>query len=332
MKIKKRTIVFSILIIIVGLAFYPSPENPPIKYIDRQTGEIKIEKVAGEQWLVWLYNNPIGELSLHSMVKRKFVSSWYGAMMDSPNSIDKIEPFVEDYNIDLSIAQKQEFNSFNDFFIRKLRLEARPVNSDSNVIVSPADGKILAYADISEHDFIVKGYKFNVSEFLNNTILARKYMGGSLMLFRLCPVDYHRFHFPVSGIVSSVTNIDGDYYSVNPIAIKKIVEVFCENKREYVSISTQKFGDVIMAEIGATMVGSIIQTYEGNEVKKGEEKGYFKFGGSSVLLLFEKGKVRIDDDLLRNTANDLETEVKIGERIGVKSLRSLVQARDSSTN
>lgn len=317
MKIKKRIILLTILLIFTGLAFYPSPENLSIKYVDRQTGEIEIEKIAGENWLIWLYNNPIGELSLNTLVKRKLISEYYGKRMDSPKSIEKIEPFVTDYDIDLSIAQKQEFSSFNDFFIRKLKPEARPVNIDSNVVVSPADGKILAYADISDQDFIVKGYRFNVFEFLEDSNLAEKYKDGSLMLFRLCPLDYHRFHFPVGGKVSSVTKIDGDYYSVNPIAIKKVVEVFCLNKREYVTISTMEFGDVIMAEIGATMVGSIIQTYEGNEVNKGEEKGYFKFGGSSVLLLFEKGEIEIDSDLLINTTNSIETEVRMGERIGV---------------
>ena len=315
MKIKKKTIVFSVLVIFIALSFYPSPENLPIKYVDRQTGEIKIEKVAGEKWLVWLYTNPVGELSLHSLVKRKFVSSYYGEMMDSPKSIDKIEPFVEEFDIDLSIAQKQEFSSFNDFFVRKLKKEARTIIRDSNVVVSPADGKILAYADINNQDFIVKGYKFDVKEFLEDAALAEKYKNGSLIIARLCPTDYHRYHFPISGKVSSAIEIDGDYYSVNPIAVKKIIEVFCINKREYITISTREFGDVIMAEVGATMVGSIIQTYKSDIAVKGEEKGYFKFGGSSVLLLFEKGKIRIDDDLLINTQNNLETEVKMGERI-----------------
>lgn len=315
MKIKKRTIVLTLIVIIAGLAFYPSTDNTPIKYVDRQTSEIKTEKVAGENWLIWLYNNPIGELSLNTLVKRKFLSEYYGKRMDSEASADKIEPFVTDYDIDLSIAQKQVFSSFNDFFIRKLKPETRPINKDSNAVVSPADGKILAYTDISKQDFIVKGYKFNVHDFLQDSARSKIYENGSLMLFRLCPVDYHRFHFPVSGAVSEVTKIDGDYYSVNPIAIKKIVEVFCLNKREYVSISTIEFGDVIMAEIGATMVGSIIQTYKGVEVNKGDEKGYFKFGGSSVLLLFEQGKIEIDTDLLINTVNGFETEVKMGERI-----------------
>ncbi|MEZ5197638.1 MAG: phosphatidylserine decarboxylase [Bacteroidales bacterium] len=315
MKIKKRIIVLVVFAILIGLAFYPSPDNQPIKYVDRQSGEIEVEKVAGENWLVWLYNNPIGELSLHALVKRKFVSDYYGKHMDSPKSADKISPFIEDFNIDLSIAQKQEFETFNDFFVRKLKPEARPVIPDSNVVISPADGKVLAYANISNQDFIVKGYRFNVNDFLNDSALGKKYLNGSLMLFRLCPVDYHRFHFPVSGVASEPTYIDGDYYSVNPIAIKEIIEIFCLNKRQYVQISTKDFGDVIMAEIGATMVGSIIQTHHNKKVLKGEEKGYFKFGGSSVLLLFEKDKIRIDEYLLFNTANNLETEVRMGEKI-----------------
>ena len=317
MKIKKCHIVISLFMIFVGLALVPSGKNIPIRYIERSSGEMKTEKVAGEKWLVWLYNNPVGEISLWAMVKRKFVSSFYGGMMDKESSADKIPGFVKEYGIDLSIAQKTDFASFNDFFVRKLKPGARPVDTACNVLVSPGDGKIMAYADVGKNNFIVKGSKFNVARFLADRILAEKYMHGGIVVLRLCPTDYHRYHFPVDGNISFSTIIDGDYYSVNPIALQKRVEIFCENKREYVVISTKRFGDVIMAEVGATMVGSIIQTYEGSHAKKGEEKGYFKFGGSTVVLLFEKGKVRIDEDLLKNTQNNLETEVKMGERIAV---------------
>ncbi len=319
MKIRIRTIVISIVIIIIGMAIWPAPEVQPIRYIDRQTGDIKTEKVAGEGWLVWLYNNPVGEATLYTLVKRKFVSSIYGDMMDKPKSAKKIEPFVKNYNIDLSTAQKQKFTSFNDFFIRKLKHNSRIIDTSAIVVVSPADGKALAYADISNQDFIVKGYRFNVSGFLNDPVLAEKYENGSLIIIRVCPTDYHRFHFPVSGIITKDVKIDGDYYSVNPIAIREIVELFCLNKREYVTISTSEFGDIVMTEVGATMVGSIIQTYKGDIAIKGEEKGYFKFGGSSIVLLFEKGKVKIDKDLLSNTQKGLETQVMVGERIVVKS-------------
>ena len=315
MKIKKRTIVISLIVLIVGLAIFPSPENLPIRYVERSSGEIKTEKVAGEKWLVWLYNNPVGEFSLYTMVKRKFVSSIYGVMMDSEKSADKIASFVEEYGIDLSIAEKKEFSSFNDFFTRKLKKGARTVDRRPYVLVSPGDGKIMAYADASKADFIVKGSRFNVQRFLGDSILAKKYSAAGIVILRLCPTDYHRYHFPVNGRVSFSTIIDGDYYSVNPIALREKLDVFIENKREYVLISTRQFGDVIMAEVGATMVGSIIQTYDGDEAVKGGEKGYFKFGGSTVVLLFEKGKALIDKDLLENTQNNLETEVKMGGRI-----------------
>ena len=318
MKINKKIIALLLLALLLLMAFYPMPQMEANRYVERENGVVKTEKVAGEKWLQWLYNNPIGEATTFAIVKRKFFSSWYGGIMNSQSSAKKIEPFIEDFKINMSIAQDQDYNSFNDFFTRKLKKDARPIDTIPNVVVSPADGKIMAYANIINNDFLIKGSRFDVSSFLDNTELANKYTDGSLIIIRLAPYDYHRFHFPVSGQISSAAIIDGDLYSVNPIAIKKMIEIFFLNKREYVEISTQQFGDVIMAEVGATMVGSIVQTYEGNYAIKGNEKGYFKFGGSTVVLLFEKNKIIIDEDLLKNTANGLETEIKMGERIAIK--------------
>ncbi len=316
-KIKKRWGVFMLMLsVFVLLAFYPLPAQEPIQFYNRESGVLQTEKVAAEKWLVWLYNNPVGEATLWTLAKRKVVSSIYGNRMDRPSSIKKIQPFVEEFDIDMSEVQKQEFNSFNDFFTRELNNNARAVDTSSTIAVSPADGKLLAYADISNSDFIVKGYRFDVLSFLNNTELAQKYLDGTLVIVRLAPPDYHRFHFPVSGSVSPNTLIDGDYYSVNPIALRKKAEIFCLNKREYTIVTNPLFGDIVVAEVGATMVGSIVQTYTGNFVEKGEEKGYFKFGGSTVVLLFEKNKIRIDDDLLMNTLKGYETTIKQGERIG----------------
>ena len=317
---KKWGFALFLVTFLIILAFYPSPEQAPVTFMDRESGTLKTEKVAGEKWLVWLYNNPVGEVTLWTLVKRKFVSSIYGEMMDRPSSAKKIEPFVEEFDIDMSEAQKQQFGSFNDFFTRKLKANTRPIDTSLIVVVSPADGKILAYADISNTDFIIKGYRFDVYSFLADSALARKYIYGSLVVIRLAPNDYHRFHFPVSGNVSSVTRLDGDYYSVNPIALRKMAEIFFLNKREYVFISNSLFDKIIMAEVGATMVGSIVQTYNGDHVVKGQEKGYFEFGGSTVVLLFKKGEINIDEDLLLNTANGLETSVVMGERIGIDVL------------
>ena len=320
MKTKKhilKNITLLLLLLIIGLAFYPTGEQPPVRYVDRATGDTITEKIAGEGWLVWLYDNPVGEATLFTLVKKKFVSSIYGRMMDLPRSVKKIEPFIEEFHIDMNEVRQQDFETFNDFFTRKLKKTDRPIDTGVFVVVSPADGKCLAYANIENSDFIIKGHRFNVYSFLEDSLLAMKYDNGSMIVVRLAPYDYHRFHFPVSGKVSPVVKIKGDYYSVNPIALHRIADIFCMNKREYVTISNPQFGEVVMAEVGATMVGSIIQTYSGDSVTKGQEKGYFKFGGSTVVLLFEDDKVKIDEDLLENTKHDLETAVKMGERIGV---------------
>ena len=316
-KTKKRWgVILLLLALIISIAFYPLAPQNPIKYYERESGQIKTENVAGEKWLVWLYYNPIGESTLWALAKRKLVSAIYGYMMDRTYSAKKIHPFIEDFDIDMSVAQKQEFKNFNDFFTRKLKYEARPIDIRTNIAVSPADGKILAYADISNSDFIIKGFRFDVFSFLDNPDLAQKYHDGALLIIRLAPVDYHRFHFPVSGNISLNKKIEGDYYSVNPFALRKKAQIFCLNKREFTILSNPLFGDIIMAEVGATMVGSIEQTFKGSSVIKGEEKGYFKFGGSTVVLLFEKNKIHIDEDLLLNTAMGYETTVKMGERIG----------------
>lgn len=316
---KNWTIVWFILALIFVLAALPVPPQKPIRYIDRESGEVKTENVYGEKWLDWLYHNPVGEATLWTIAKRKIVTSLYGDQMEKPASADKIVPFVKEYDVDITIAQKQNFKSFNDFFIRQLKPEARPIVSDSLAVASPADGKILAYENVSSSDFYIKGFRFNVDSFLDNTELAQKYKDGSMIVFRLAPPDYHRYHFPVSGMTSSSNiKIDGDYFSVNPLALRKKAEIFWLNKREYGIVKSPIFGDVVMVEVGATMVGSMIQTYSSTNVKKGEEKGYFKFGGSTVVLLFEKDQIKIDADLLTNTANSLETTIKMGEQIAIK--------------
>jgi len=309
-----------LLAIIIIIACFPHPLQDPIKYYERESGQLKTEKVAGEKWLVWLYNNPIGEATLWSLAKRKLVSSIYGKIMDRTSSAKRIHPFIEDFDIDMSGVQEQEFKNFNDFFTRKLKDNARPIDTSFNTVISPADGKIIAYANISNSDFIIKGFRFDVTSFLDNAGLAQKYRDGTLLIIRLAPVDYHRFHFPVSGNITINKKIQGDYFSVNPLALRKKAKIFCLNKREYTILSNPLFGDIVLAEVGATMVGSIVQTYKGSSVKKGEEKGYFKFGGSTVVLLFEKNKINIDKDLLINTSKGYETSVKMGERIGDASL------------
>ena len=310
---KKFILFFFIGLIILG--FLPFGEHQPIQYISRDSGKLKTEKVPGEGWLYWLYNNPLGEISLETMVKRKFLSEWYGKQMEDPSSKEKIAPFIEEYGIDMSIAQKQEFENFNDFFYRKLKPTSRPLDNDSLIITSPADGKVLVYENIKDQDFIVKGYRFNLHKFLRNDSISKIFEEGSLMIIRLCPTDYHRYHFPIDGEVTHQQKETGDYYSVSPIALREKIELISMNKRDFTIIESKEFGPVIMSEVAATMVGSMVDTYEGNNVNKGQEKGYFKFGGSTVVLIFKKNQILIDPDLIENTKNNLETEIKMGEKI-----------------
>lgn len=318
---KKWGIISFLLILFFAFALYPLPSQKPIRYFDRETGTIKTEKIAGEKWLVWLYNNPVGEATLWTLAKRKIASSVYGEMMDKESSVEKIQPFIEDFGIEMKDFQKQNYHSFNEFFIRKLKPDSRPIDMDSSVVISPSDGKISAYENLGNSDFYIKGHRFDVQSFLNNPNLAKKYENGTLLIFRLAPPDYHRFHFPISGTVSENIKIKGDYYSVNPLALRRNAEIFWLNKREYSIIKNPLFGEVIMAEVGATFVGSIEQTFKGNTVKKGEEKGYFKFGGSTVVLIFEKNKIKVDADLLYMSSKNFETTVKMGEEIGVEKKR-----------
>lgn len=293
----------------------------PIRYIYRKTGEIKIEKVPGELFLKFLYYNPFGKLTLELLAKRKFLTWYYGKQMDKESSVGKIQGLIDGAGINMEESKKQvnEFKNFNEFFIRELKEGARPIDNNSNSFVSPGDGKILVYKDIKDiSNFFIKGNEFTLKEFLNSEELAKKYHNGILAILRLAPIDYHRFHFPADGKIGKTTTIGGNYYSVSPYAIKKNFRIFCENKREYSILETEIFGDVLLCEVAATMVGGIHQSYkENSEIKKGDEKGYFYFGGSTIVLLFEKDKIKIDDDILENTINGIETKVYMGEKIGV---------------
>ncbi len=312
---KRLLYVFAGVVLLAAVVYTPR-NNEPVRYVERQSGSIVTEQVPGERWLLWLYDNPAGELTLEALVKRKFVSAIYGKMMDSPRSKKKIIPFVTEYHIDTTIFLRKNYRTFNEFFIRKIRPSARPVDRDSLTVVSPGDGKLLVFNDPGSHDFLVKGIRFDLYSFLWDSLLARKYDHGSMVVIRLAPTDYHRFHFPVDGTVVSETPVEGYYYSVNPIALRKKTDLLWENKRDYTLIATAFFDTVVMAEVGATMVGSIVQTYSGKRVTKGEEKGYFKFGGSSIVLLFKPYTFKADRDLLVNSANFLETQICMGERIG----------------
>lgn len=293
-----------------------------IQIYDRNSKSYEEELVAGKKYLEWTYESPVGKRVTELIAKRKIFSKLYGMYCDTKLSARKINSFIEDFNIDMTLSQKKsnEFKSFNDFFIRKLTSDARPVDKNPNVLVSPGDGRITAYENIDLEKLVqIKGITYSLKELINNDSIAEKYSDGTCIILRLCPTDYHRFHFVDSGVPSESTHIKGSYYSVNPIALNSIPKLFCENKREWSIFHSDNFGDILTIEVGATCVGSIIQTYTPNKsVSKGEEKGYFKFGGSTTILFFEKDTVKIDSDILEQSKIGFECKVNCGEHIGIK--------------
>jgi len=292
-----------------------------IKYYDRKKKSYEIEKVAGEKYLNWTYSSPIGMKLLESFIKKKCFSKIYGWYLDRKISKRKIKSFINEFNINMSEFEKKEedFKTFNEFFYRKLNTKSRPINMNKEVLISPADGKLFSYENIDLENLVqVKGFTYSLRELIKNDTISNMYKGGTCLILRLCPTDYHRFHFIDSGVCSETSKIKGFYYSVNPIAIQNVKKLFCENKREWSLFHSENFGDVLYVEVGATCVGSIVQTFIPNKrVNKGDEKGYFKFGGSTIMLFFEKNKVKIDEDIIYQTKLGFETSVFMGEKIGV---------------
>ncbi|NLZ47603.1 MAG: phosphatidylserine decarboxylase [Clostridiales bacterium] len=293
-----------------------------IQYYNRKTGKYETEKVAGDRYLNWLYSSPVGMTILEMVVKKKFFSKLYGKYCDSKLSARKVPKFIKEFEIDMSVCEKQSpnFNSFNDFFVRKVTAEGRPVDMNQNSLISAGDGRLMVFENIDLDKLVqVKGLTYSFKELLGSSHLYETFDKGICMILRLCPTDYHRFHFIDSGVCGETNKIKGSYYSVNPMALNKKEKLFCQNKREWSLFKSDNFGQVLYVEVGATCVGSIIQSYTpGRRILKGEEKGYFKFGGSTVIIFLEKDKVKIDNDILEQSKLGYETKVNFGEKIGVK--------------
>ena len=293
-----------------------------IQVYNRKTKNYEVEKVAGEGYIKWSYESPIGKNLTELLIKKKLFSKLYGNYCDTTLSKKKIPKFIKDFNIDMTITSNnlEDFNSFNDFFVRKLKEEARPISKDNNILISPGDGRLFAYEKISIDKLIqVKGIHYSLSELIGDDEIAKEYEGGTCLVLRLCPTDYHRFHFIDNGIPLENHFIKGNYYSVNPIALERIPKLYCQNKREWSIFKSENFGDIIHIEVGATCVGTIIQSYTPNtKVIKGQEKGYFKFGGSTTIILLKKDTVKIDEDIITQTNLGFETMVLMGESIGKK--------------
>ncbi len=283
-------------------------------YIDRE-GNIRSEETGQDVFLKHLYNDRGGKLCLGLMI-RPFVSKLGGRFLGSPLSRGLIPGFVKKNHIDLSVYEEKEYRSYNDFFIRRIREGERPFDEDPCALLCPCDGKVSASLITPDKRFLIKNREYTVESLLRNSRLAERFAGGYAVIVRLTVDDYHHYMYPAAGYKSPQVRIDGVFHTVNPAA-NDARPIYAENTREYCLIRTDGFGTLLVMEVGAMMVGKIHNLHpEERDVHRGEEKGYFEFGGSTVILLAQKGKVRIDEDLLLNTERGFETLVKMGEKIG----------------
>ena len=287
-----------------------------VEYIDRRTGEKVAESVMGDGALRFAYETLLGRTLWPVLFGSKAISAAMGMYYDSPLSRKAIASLVSIPGCRAEEAERPagEYVSFNDFFTRKLKPGMRPVGEG---VISPADGRLMLYLNAdADTPFPLKGATRNLREVFGPEVPSGAY---DIAVIRLAPVDYHRFHFPYAcRTPGKVRTIPGEYHSVNPIALIRRPDVYADNERQILACDAD-FGRFWLIDVGAFGVGTIVQTYTGEEHAKGDEKGYFKFGGSTVILIAKAGALKFDADLVRNSANGLETRVCCAERIALPS-------------
>ncbi len=289
-------------------------ELSKIKVFDFKNQRVIEEKVPGESVLRLLYqNDTYSALTLQRlMCKNSLVSRFISWLMKSPWSKRSIRDFVRDYGVKLGDFQDVDYKSFNDFFIRKLRCDARMLSKED--IIVPCDGRHLFYQNTADIKGIyVKGQMFSVQELIPDQNIASLYKQGIMIISRLAPVDYHRFHFPIDCTVKNIRKIKGTLHSVNPIALKQRLKNIIENKKVFIELESAEYGNVLMIAVGATHVGSInIAAKQSKRYKKGDELGYFSFGGSMIITLFQNDMLTIDKKLIEYTDNQMEVLLNMG--------------------
>lgn len=270
-----------------------------------------------DRFLEWMYGTRPGRLLVKLMI-RPGVSRAAGWLLDRRVSALAVRPFIRKNHIRMDDFEQRRFRSFNDFFTRRVLPGKRPVDDAPGHLIAPCDSKLTVYDIRPDSCFRVKGTEYTLEGLLQSKELAETFLGGTLLLFRLTVGDYHRYTYIDSGFVTGSTRIPGVFHTVNPAAASRC-PIYRENTREYSLLESLRFGTVLQMEVGAAMVGRIVNAPGSRNVRRGEEKGRFEFGGSTVIVLLQKGRAILDADLLRNTAQDAETVVRLGERIGIKA-------------
>lgn len=304
------------------MADHPHGQPGATSVVDRASGQLVPEVVYNRDELVCFYHTPLGHVLRTLVLRRPWFSRFYGWFKRHPRSRPQIAAFVARYGIDTQEAEKplDAYASFDEFFTRRLKPGTRAVDPDPDHLVSPADGRILVYPVARGEVFPVKGGRWTVAQLLGGRVPSALWEDGAAAVIRLAGADYHRFHFSDDGTPLPAIAIPGRLDAVHPIALDGEAGIYPRNQRMLTVFESAHFGRMALIELGAMTVGRIVQTFTpGQPVSKGQEKGYFRFGGSAMVLLFEPGAVAFDADLLAWTARGYETRVQMGSRIGSRA-------------
>ena len=287
-----------------------------VTYITRDG--TKIDGTTGQDHLLEvIYGHALTRMLLRPFLSPA-VSDICGKFLSTRLSRRIIPSFVKKNHIDLGIYEKQEFDSYNAFFTRKIKAEQRPINEQKNILISPSDGKVTAYPITQKWRFWIKHTQYSAAQLLKDERLAERYMGGWIYVIRLTVDDYHRYCYVADGRKSRQRKIRGVLHTVNPVA-NDYYPIYKMNSREYCLLKTKELGTILLMEVGALMVGKINNHEEDSaQVKRGDEKGMFEFGGSTIVVMTEPGMAEPDKDIIHNTKAQAETLVKMGEPIGCK--------------
>ena len=286
-----------------------------MKYIIRDRNSKKNIIIESSKTLNFFYDTLFGRIILKPFISKSF-SNLMGKYMNSKYSLKRVDKFINKNDINVYEYSKQKYTSYNDFFIRKVAQGKRPINANKNAFISPCDSKLSVYLINDDLTLKIKNSYYSINTLVDENIM-NEYKGGYALVFRLSTDNYHRYCYIDSGTKGKNIHIEGVFHTVQPIALKHY-NFYKTNTREYTVLNTNNFGKVIEVEVGAMGVGKIVNNHEEYKFKKGEEKGYFEFGGSTIVLLVKKDIIIIDEDIYNNSLENIETNVKYGEKIGSK--------------
>jgi phosphatidylserine decarboxylase len=299
-----------------------------IKFFNRVTGKMDHEIVYGDKFIEWLYESNSGK-ALTPLICKAPLSKLYGTLQDLSLSQRKVGPFIkkfqikmEDYIPEDGRTEKAPYSTFNQFFIRRFRPGKRPIVENPSEMSAFSEARYFGYESVHDDESVpVKGHNLKPKALIANSKWEKTFEDGPLLLARLCPVDYHRYHYPDDGFIVDNYRVNGLYHSVNPLALKSKEDILITNERHVTIIDTINFGKLAYIEVGAICVGKIVQSLpldKGRSFGRGEEKGYFLFGGSTVIVIGEKGKWKPSADILDNTKKGFETYLHLGMTVANK--------------